>query len=173
MEDGEGDSDDVGGVKRKWFPLVLWRHNNCGRATLFHRSSASLTTFVNFSHFPLFHLFSCLFVCLFLPSHHVLRFLCLETATMSNEKRLKPNVSRPFDWLTCHPPLTVMLTVDHLSAIEHHGDVDHLGLVEHLGGAEIIVGRVTTFQRARTSSEGPTSASGQQSTLDVYVFEQN
>ena len=80
---------------------------------------------------------------------------------MSNEKRLKPNVSRPFDWLTCHPPLTVMLTLDHPSAgIEHHGDVDHLGLVEHLGDAEIIVGRVTTFQRARTSSEGPTSASG-------------
>ena len=85
---------------------------------------------------------------------------------MSNEKRLKPNVSRPFDWLTCHPPLTVMLTLDHLSAIEHHVDVDHLGLVEHLGDAEIIVGRVTTFQRARTSSEGPASASGQ-STLDV------
>ena len=96
------------------------------------------------------------------------------------------------DLSTRHPPLTVMLTVDHLIAgiehhgdvdhlglvehldlVEHHGDVDHLGLVEHLGDAEIIVGRVTTFQRARTSSEGPTSASGQQSTLDVYVFEQN
>ena len=67
----------------------------------------------------------------------------------------------PFNSPTRHPPLTVMLTVDHLSCIEHHGGVDHLGLVEHLGDAEIIVGRVTTFQRARTSSEGPTSASGQ------------
>ena len=159
MEDGEGDSDDVGGVKRKWFPLVLWRHNNCGRATLSPEFSLinHLPQFLPLSSLSSLLLFVCLY---FLPIHHVRRFLCLETATMSEERRLKPNVSPPFNWLTCHPPLTVMLTLDHLSAIEHHGGVDHLGLVEHLGGAEIIVGRVTTFQRARTSSEGPTSASG-------------
>ena len=63
VEDGEGDADDVGGVKRKWFPLVLWPcHNNCGRATLSPEFSLinHLRQFLPLSSLSSLRLFVCL-----------------------------------------------------------------------------------------------------------------